>query len=396
VEYLRESYQARSGDTVPGTERTLAWRKADRNNKSVFAELSVPIIHSLNLSASARYDDYSDFGETTNPKYAFTYEPLQWITFRGSWGKSFNAPSLADAAGALNQATLFSALTLPSPVPGQFVPAQAFWPLIALQGGVADIQPQTAETLSAGFEVRPPPIPGLTLSAGYYRILFKDLIGFPPVFDALDFYTSYTRFYILGPTQQQLQNAVQDIPGGPNVIAGLFDPGDPPIYALIDARRRNLGNAKLSGIDFSVRYVHDTGFGSVDASFAGTYELERTDQPLPGLPWIDQLESDISRFRSVGTVGADIGRLRAQAQWNHSEGFKTMASTLQAHVGSFDVVNLFVSYDVRDDLQLTLNLNNVLDQDPPRFRGTYGFVSDGYANGSTLGRFIQLGFSEKF
>src|SRR6185295_18241539 len=112
-----------------------------------------------------------------------------------------------------------------------------------------------------------------------------------------------TRFYILGPTQQQLQNAVQDIPGGANAIAGLFDPGDPPIYALIDARRRNLGNAKLSGIDFAVRYVHDTSFGSLDASFSGTYELERSDQPLPGLPWIDQLESDTSRFRSVGTVG---------------------------------------------------------------------------------------------
>jgi iron complex outermembrane recepter protein len=65
-------------------------------------------------------------------------------------------------------------------------------------------------------------------------------------------------------------------------------------------------------------------------------------------------------------------------------------------VGSFDVSNLFFRYDVNGtallkDLQLTLDVNNVLDRDPPLLR-----ASTGYAHGSTIGRMVQLGINKKF
>ena len=410
MEYRRETYRARSGDTIPGAEAALVLREAARDNRSAFAEVSAPIvgrdekipgISSLTLSASARYDDYSDFGGTTNPKYAITYEPLSWITLRGNWGKSFNAPSLADSAGALNTATVFSASTLPSPLPGQYSAAQASWPLIALQGGVSDIRPQTARTLSAGIDVRPPPWPGLTLGANYYLIHLSDLIGFPPVFSPQRFYANYGQFYVLAPTPEQVRDAVQDIPGGVNATVGIFDPGDPPIYALIDARRRNLGRAKLSGVDFSIRFERETSFGSVEASLWGTRELRRTEQPLAGLPWLDQLDADFSKLRLVGMLGTAVGPLRAQVRWKHSQGFRTQASVLQDRVGSFDVASVFASYDLErtgplDGLQLTLNVDNLFNADPPRFRGAYNLFYSGYANGSTLGRSVQVGISKRF
>jgi iron complex outermembrane receptor protein len=410
IEYVRESYEARRGSVVPGAENALAWNDADRNNESAFGELSIPIVgannalsgvHSLVFSASARYDRYSDFGSTTNPKFAFTYEPLSWIAIRGNWGESFNAPSLADAAGSQGSVMVNPTLGLSSPLPGQYSPAQSAWPVVSLQGGADGIRPQTAETWSAGIELRPPALSGLVLNASYYHIAFDDLIGFPPVFNTLDFYTNYTPFYVLNPTRQQVEDAAAQIPGGPNAIAGLFDAGRPPVYVLIDARSRNLGNTSVGGLDFGVRYARDTGFGSIDASIFGTYELQRDNQPLPGLPWTDALVSDISRFRSMSAMGATVGKFRAQAQWNYLRGFTTTASSLQTHVGSFGVVNLFFSYDVANsgllsDLQLTLHVGNVFDEDPPRFRGTYALASDGYANGSTVGRLIQFGVNKEF
>ena len=52
------------------------------------------------LSAAGRYDHYSDVGGTFNPKFGATFKPVDWVSIRGSWGKSFVAPSLADGAVA--------------------------------------------------------------------------------------------------------------------------------------------------------------------------------------------------------------------------------------------------------------------------------------------------------
>jgi iron complex outermembrane receptor protein len=73
----------------------------------------------------------------------------------------------------------------------------------------------------------------------------------------------------------------------------------------------------------------------------------------------------------------------------------------QSHYDAFNTVDLFFKYDfdgegATKDLALTLGVNNLFDADPPvRFvGGTLPFV--GYNNGSTIGRFIQVGFSKKF
>jgi len=61
-------------------------------------------------------------------------------------------------------------------------------------------------------------------------------------------------------------------------------------------------------------------------------------------------------------------------------------------------VTLFFKYDtppppLARKLALTLNIDNLFDQDPPTLRSD---GSTGITNGSTLGRFIQLGINAKF
>lgn len=404
LEYLHEMYEAQSGNAVPGQEEGLAPHGAARTDKSGFAELSIPVVGKSNsipgvqtliLSAAERYDHYSDFGHTANPKLALTYQPLDWISVRGNWGRSFNAPSLADAGGAASSVLVLPALVLHSPLPGQFNVSQSFWPFVAVLGGHPGLAPQTATTYSFGADLSPPAVYGLTFSTTYYHIDFRQLIGTPPAFNAGQFFTYYTPFYVLNPTQQQVTAAVQNVPGGLNAIGGLFNPGAPPVYSLIDDRRANLGNARLSGLDMSVRYAHDTPFGSMDASLSGTYALTFSQQPLPQLPWIDTLTADVSKLKFAAIVGANIHSLRAQVQWNHRSGYHSIVTPVQGEVSSFDVVNLFFSYEVNGaallkDLRLTLSLNNALDRDPPTLRANMGF-----ANGSTVGRVVQLGLNKK-
>jgi iron complex outermembrane receptor protein len=91
-----------------------------------------------------------------------------------------------------------------------------------------------------------------------------------------------------------------------------------------------------------------------------------------------------------------VHSLRAQAQWNHTSGYHSIVTPVQNDVGAFDVVNLFLSYDMsngglRQGLQLTLNVNNMLDRNPPTLKADLG-----YANGSTVGRLVRLGIDKRF
>jgi outer membrane receptor for ferrienterochelin and colicin len=76
-----------------GTESVSA--AAQRDNKSAFVEFSFPLAESLELQVAGRYDDYSDFGDTTNPKVALRWSPVDSFALRASWGEGFRAPSLA-------------------------------------------------------------------------------------------------------------------------------------------------------------------------------------------------------------------------------------------------------------------------------------------------------------
>jgi iron complex outermembrane recepter protein len=79
--------------------------KSDRVVQAVYGELYIPLIgqpnefplfHRLDISAAVRYDHYSDFGGTTNPKYGVVWSPIEGLDLRGSYSTSFRAPNAFD------------------------------------------------------------------------------------------------------------------------------------------------------------------------------------------------------------------------------------------------------------------------------------------------------------
>ena len=98
VEYREESVEDIPDDQfqrglIFGTESVAA--AGSRDITSAYVEFSVPLLQSLELSLAGRYDDYSDFGSTTNPKVALRWSPIESVAVRASWGTGFRAPSLA-------------------------------------------------------------------------------------------------------------------------------------------------------------------------------------------------------------------------------------------------------------------------------------------------------------
>ncbi|WP_447761500.1 TonB-dependent receptor domain-containing protein [Sphingopyxis panaciterrae] len=374
-----------------------------RKVKSVYGELLVPIVgadngspglRGLQFSGSVRLDDYNDVGSTTNPKIGFNYKPFDDLTIRGNWGTSFHAPSLADTTSTADSR---AQILLNSPFirPGDSL-LNFLRPTIILAGGNPDLKPERADTWSLGFDWKPNAVPGLRASATYWNVKFKDAIGLAP-FLSPTLYTdqNYASFYILNPTLAQAQAAVGNllINGAPS-LASLYPgiPGTGP-YVLIDARRNNLGRVNTDGIDFDLSYVRQTGFGSINASFAGTYTLNRETQAIAGGATTDNLKNGTGRFFFVAGLGGSVGDFTAHASLNHRGGFPIVSAT-QDHISSFNTVDLFFSYDLKallPNTSLTMNIDNVLDQDPPFFDG-----QTGYTNGGTLGRFISFGVRTKF
>jgi iron complex outermembrane receptor protein len=76
-----------------------------RDAKAIFFEWLLPFTSTFDITIAGRYDDYSDYGSDFSPKVAFRWQPLETLTFRGSYGQGFRAPGL----DILTQKTTFSA-----------------------------------------------------------------------------------------------------------------------------------------------------------------------------------------------------------------------------------------------------------------------------------------------
>jgi iron complex outermembrane receptor protein len=448
-EIISEAFFNRNGIIVPGTQYSgyagltiagvpviapapaLPEAKLRRTTKSAFGEIVIPIfgrenattmLRELTISAAGRYDSYSDVGDTFNPKFGLTWKPVDWLRLRAAWGKSYVAPSLADDPSTTASTVNFAnySFLLPQPalvgttVNGVVVPSYA-GPVgsrgqVVVLGNKPGIDSQKATTWSVGADIDVPFAPGLRLSATYWNIDYSQIILFPG-FTSANFYQNFigTSAIVFNPTAEQI--ASYYLPGTitQGTSCGGNAPGTTPTgcYVIIDARKQNLARTKLSGLDFAVNYATATSFGSIDFALNANYELKRDQKATVTASYIDQLAANNSRFKARASLGANIGALRSQISLSHSHGYDldpaVGVDTTQTHVKSFNVVDLFFKYDVPGegafrDLSLTLNINNVFDQDPPVYllANSLQVQSNGYVNGSTLGRLIQFGVEKKF
>jgi len=407
-EFLREDYTLRTGFAEASNLSSILEHSNHRTISALFGELSVPIIdegnrlpglYLVSLSASGRYDHYSDFGGTFNPKIGLQWQPASQWTLRGNWSKAFQAPSLAETVSA-NVAQL-------NVVPAGYFPNPAdqgtagLTSLILYPGGGSNLQPEKARSWEVGTDFKPEVIPGLSAGMTYYKIDFTGRIGAAPFYNSALYFSQFPNNFIMHPTAAQIQ-AFVNLSGTPgNAASYIASPGS--VYALMDARDQNLSSVDTSGLDFNVHMTHPTHFGSVFGGVDGNYILTYDQQSYPGGPVSALKNNQISQLHMATSAGARIGSVLAQATWQYTQGFPvtpTAANLQQSHIGSFGVVNLAFQYNPEGDggwkdMALNLNIDNLLDTNPPLYNGNLTNNTPGYV-GFTLGRFIQLGIKKKF
>jgi iron complex outermembrane recepter protein len=411
---------------------------AGRTVNAVFAEAAVPIfgtpnalpgLHRLEFSLAGRYDHYSDFGGTKNPKYGVVWAPIEDFALHGSYGTSFHAPQLADIYAIDTRATATQSTTSTNLPPGMTPGVYT----VGIAGGKPGLLPETAKTGSFGVDFTPRFLPGFKANVTYFLIRYANEVEIPPN-TAVNFlipslagslYTfNETAPGVYAPlTPAQLNSVLGGVrntyPGG---IAAL-----PPIYLITDLRRHNLGQSDIDGFDFDFNYFTQLPIGSLTADFSGEYFTKFQTQLGAGTPFIDNIKSGLQYYQNDagaqaiipwhlrGTVGWQNGPLSTQAVVSYTGHYNyaySIYSYATAPNGTATAANQWVSPFVTVDMsaqwafpnesgvlknaKLQVNVYNILDQNPP-FQYVTG-ASGGFASeaANPLGRTFRVSAYKKF
>jgi iron complex outermembrane receptor protein len=139
-------------------------------------ENRLPLVQAFELSASSRYESYTDFGDTTKPKYGVNWKPVSWVMVRGSYNQGFHAPNLAQLfTGTLIRTATGSTDTYRSAVTGLITDGPSNRRSVA--SGNRQLRPETSTGKSAGVVIEVPGIKGLSVAVDYYEIRQQSLIA---------------------------------------------------------------------------------------------------------------------------------------------------------------------------------------------------------------------------
>lgn len=399
AEYQDHSLRSYFRNTTAGADNSIVVYTPSRTSRTVksgYAELFVPVVgrdnamagmEELSLSAALRHDDYSDFGGTTNPKFAVRYKPFDGLSFRGTFGKSFRAPTLSD----IDPKTLTISLqdfTDPASASGV---TRTLW----VRGGSDTLGPEKATIWSLGFDYQPAFASGLNLSVTYFNVDYRNRIETP----------GNNALALTPAIQAQLGSLVTRNPSAALVQSFLNNPlftgvkEDPAnILAFVDGRKVNIGRLKTQGVEGSFTYVGDVSFGQVSAGVSGTYNLNFKRSTIPNVAPIDVLDTinNPLEFRARGNVGLNSGGFDGNVFVNYSAGYLNNSVTPVQHVKSYTTVDLSLRQKIADNVGFGLknvtfsaDVQNLFNRAPPPvLNGTLAFDPQ---VASILGRYFTVG-----
>jgi iron complex outermembrane receptor protein len=446
---MREEVTRERGTGPASTNSFTTFLNFGRNVKSGFVEVLIPVVgesnafpgmRSFDVNLSGRYDDYSDFGNTTNPKYAFTWGIVDGLHLRANYARSFTAPALTSRGnengvtaessfGGLTGATASGVnanLAIPNTYPGAIgLPGcTAATPTclintssvqgLFLAGGNKDLKAQKGKTWSVGLDFEPRFVSGLRVSATYWNAEYLGAVTAPQA-----------AFAIGSPT---LNSLLQLFPGGATpaqvaaATAGLPQTSPLPatVYFIYSFQQRNAFNLDANGDDADIGYRFDTGVGNFNLALSASRKLKMDESFGTGGDTFSVLNTiginttfpsnKMAGRASVGWTNhgfaADlfVNYVGSYLNWNGSAPFTVVRNASFSPVGGGQAVDSYTTLDVHfaysfanegwlSGTQLYLDGSNVLDEDPPFVNTALGY--DPF-NASPIGRLVTVGFSKKF
>jgi iron complex outermembrane recepter protein len=379
----------------------------DQNVKSAFAEVKIPLVgesnamsgvRSLALSVAARYDDYSTFGSSTDPKIGFSWEPIAALEVRGSYNTAYLAPRLLDNSLSPNRVSASFQPDPTSPTPTQQV--------ILFGNAVETLKAQESENFTLGFTIKPQNLPQIDVS--YYNINYTDRISAPAAsaIVLLNNPAAFGGLVIRNPSVDQVNQAIALGQRGGNPFVAFLDAGLTPnpnfdpstVNAIIDLRRRNLSETQTSGLDLAIQSQFEAGPNKFTWGLDATYILELNQRVTSATAELDTVGTyqNPPEFRGRAAFGWNRGGLQTNLFVNYTDSYiDNRVLTAPVDVDPYTTVDLRLAYRFSNTVVPGLTVaaigRNILDEEPPKTAVLQPITDLGFdpTNASPLGR--QLG-----
>jgi iron complex outermembrane receptor protein len=369
-----------------------------RNVTAAFGEITVPLfgkdnarpgLRRLEFSVAGRYENYSDFGHTAAPKLGVAWSAFEAVVFRGTWSRSIRAPTLVDLDTSHN-------LIIPYVLTDKASP-QGFSRVLIESGRNSNLRVERARSWTAGFDIDPREwIPGLTFSATYFNIHFRDRIQTPVlganVLNDPSFAGLITRN--LDPALIADVCAHGQYYGGTKADCMQF-----PAAAILDIRSQNRESLRTQGFDLNTAYERGWRPGTLKLRLDGTYLLDFTQQQSPGAPEAQLLNTQNNPI-NIKLHGAASWR---QQRWgatlgvNFQNHYTDTASDPHRHVSSYTTFDAQLRYDLApfgtgllQNTLVELNAVNVFNVSPPFLNNQIAGIGYDQENADPDGRLLSL------
>ena len=315
----------------------------DRRLYSYFAEFSVPITRQIEAQLAVRHEQYSDFGETTKPKFAVVYRPAPEVLLRGSYGESFLAPNLAFIH--TEQSVSFTANTVADPLR----PNDPRTQIRQVGGGNRNLQPEETEVVYGGLVLQP--------FARRGSRLFRELSF------GVDYFKYKQENLINRLTAQQILNnlsafggLVSRNPAAPGETVGTI--------SSVFTTWQNLSQGEYEGYDMNVRWILPSNeWGQFRAEVSATYLKNLEFTSATGVLVDYDGEYSYPQFRGTATLAWKRKNWAASLFVHHIGEYLDNLGI--ARVSSQYVVNPQVAYQGFWGSTITVGVRNAFDKRPP-------------------------------
>ena len=452
-QFTPDSFRSIEGLVVGNASTIVSESPTDGQGITVtegFGEIRIPLLKDqpfaqyLEVTGAGRISDYNTIGGTETYSFGGRYQPVDWLTLRGTYSRAIRAPNIGELFGP--QVAAFIAVDADPCDDGninngsanraqnclEFVAAgfdssdflTAF--VTGTSGGNPNLIEETSDSFTIGGIFQPSGIlngwlDNLTVVVDYYDIEIEDAVG------------SLTGAAIAGAcvdlpsTANQFCDSIQRNPNNGGAISG-FTSGN-----------INLSSLQARGIDFDVRYDFDLpssdgkDWGTIQTSLVGTHFIERftesdpiigetiaaetdpvqqelliTDQAtvsdllgVIGTPewifnlgvnweygkwdigWTGRFEDSASQFSNAAQTDVEI--VNGSVVVSDNVG---LADPSQLFTGSSLEMDVSVNYEVSENLGLYGGISNITDKEP--------FLGNLIRPVGPRGRFFFAGVQGKF
>lgn len=376
--------------------------------RELYGELLVPVIEGLDLELGYRYSDFNTAGGVDTYKSMFTWQALDWVSFRGGYQFATRAPNTAElftgptllvvgftngdpcsvttlwswgnvaanpnrqkvqdlcraiignsTSGFDTQTYSITGIAGPSGFHRQNPP---YFPLeIEINKGNPSVGPEEGETYTFGAVITEPfGWERLSLTADIYKIELTNAIspeGSVPVYSRC--------FNADGSNPTYSRNNVDCMKIRRNPSSGDREE--------VDALYSNLGALNTQGVDLTINWGADIGPGSLNINSTINYLDEFMYQNAPTAALTDATgtldQGGQYDYRLFTTFSYAWDNFNVGLNWRHMSSIEAAAKALNPAttvlgVGSYDMFNLNGGY-VWDKYTLRFGVDNLFDKNPP-------------------------------